>query len=105
MAPLPEPPPAPASAAAKALEAASFVYVRSPPAAPALARAYRGPYKVHKKSQKVFIVEVGQSFEAVIVDCLKPHLGGPVTAAAKPPRRGRPPLTSSSAFLVVTGGG
>jgi transposase InsO family protein len=95
VAPLPQPPPQPTPAASKALHAASFVYVRSPPAAPSLAPAYRGPYRVHKKSQKIFILEVGQRFEAVSVDRLKPHLGGPV-AAAKPPRRGRPPRRQES---------
>jgi hypothetical protein len=32
-----------------ALQAAEFVYVKSPPAAPSLSPAYRGPYKVVKK--------------------------------------------------------
>jgi hypothetical protein len=65
------------------------VYVRSPPAAPGLSPRYRGPYLVHKRTQKYFIIMMGGRYDAVSVDRLKPHLGG-VTPAADPPHRGRP---------------
>jgi transposase InsO family protein len=78
-----------------ALQAAEFVYVKSPPAAPSLTPAYRGPYKVVKKSDKYFIVRLGNRFDAITVDRLKPHLGGAIEPAA-PPARGRPRTRRSS---------
>jgi hypothetical protein len=54
---------------------ADFVYVKSPPAATGLFPAYRGPYRVHKKLPKFFIIDikVGGHFDAVSTDRLKPH--------------------------------
>jgi cleavage and polyadenylation specificity factor subunit 1 len=108
VAPLKTPPPAATASPSPQLRAADFVYIRSPPAAPALAAAYRGPYAVHKRGDKVFIVKVGGRYEAVTIDRLKPHLGGPPLPAA-PPRRGRPPgraaTGSSSGLAASTGGG
>jgi transposase InsO family protein len=72
------------------LMAADFVYVRALPKAPALSTPYRGPYAVHKRSLKIFIIKMGGRFEAVTVDRLKPHLGSSPRPAS-PPRRGRPP--------------
>jgi hypothetical protein len=80
--------------ALKKLMAARFVYVRSPPAAPSLSPAYRGPYEVHKRAEKFFILRLGGRFDAVSVDRLKPHMGGTVEPAL-PPRRGRPPGRTS----------
>jgi transposase InsO family protein len=74
-----------------ALAAAKHVYVRSPPAAPALSPAYRGPYRVLGRGEKFFKVVIGNRIESLSVDRLKPHAGdSPVLAS--PPRRGRPPL-------------
>jgi hypothetical protein len=73
-----------------ALRAASHVYVRSPPPAPSLTPAYRGPYLVHKKAEKFFILKLGPHFDAVSIDRLKPHLGSSPPVAASPPSRGRP---------------
>jgi hypothetical protein len=78
----------------KSLLEADFVYVRSPPAAPALSPAYRGPYKVVQTSEKYFMLKIGDHFDAITVDRLKPHLGPSAPAAASPPKRGRPPKTS-----------
>jgi cleavage and polyadenylation specificity factor subunit 1 len=87
----PLPPPSPSSTSpSPALLKARFVYVRAPPANPALAPHYRGPYEVHRRADKFFIIKLGSRFDAVSVDRLKPHLGGDVQPAA-PPRRGRPP--------------
>jgi transposase InsO family protein len=69
---------------------AEFVYVRSPPAAPALSPAYRGPYKVIRRSEKYFMVQLGDRFDAISIDRLKPHLGRALPSAATPPKRGRP---------------
>jgi transposase InsO family protein len=75
-----------------ALQAASHVYVRSPPNSAALVLAYRGPYQVVSRTAKFFTIRVGDRSDTVSVDQIKPHLGGPPAAAAAPPRRGRPPL-------------
>jgi transposase InsO family protein len=90
VAPLPPPPAGGGQQLHPSLFTAMHVYVRSPPAAPGLSPRYRGPYLVHKRSQKYFIIMIGGRYDAVSVDRLKPHLGG-VTPAADPPRRGRPP--------------
>jgi hypothetical protein len=71
------------------LQTAQFVYVRSPPAAPSLSPAYRGPYKVINTGVKTFKVMVGGREEVISVDRLKPHLGPPPEPAS-PPQRGRP---------------
>jgi hypothetical protein len=85
---------------------ADFLYV--PLAAPAVAQVYRGPYAVHKRAAKVFIVKVGSRYEAVSIDRLKPHLGSQPFLAV-PPSRGRPlqrpPVGSSSGPQASTGGG
>jgi hypothetical protein len=73
------------------LQAAEFVYVRAPLA---LTPLYPGPFRVHKQTDKFFIIKVGGKFDAVSVDRLKPHLGGPVMPA-DPPRHSRPPLSSA----------
>jgi transposase InsO family protein len=78
------------SAVAAQLKKAAFVYVKSPPAAPALSPAFRGPYAVHKRGSHFFVIRMGQRYEAVALDRLKPHLGE-VPLPADPPRRGRPP--------------
>jgi hypothetical protein len=79
-----------AAGALKKLMAVRFVYVRSLAAVPSLSPAYRGPYEVHKRAEKFFILRLGGRFDAVSVNRLKPHLGGTVEPAL-PPRRSRPP--------------
>jgi transposase InsO family protein len=106
----PPPPPDPGSSPLAALHAATYVYVRSPPAAPSLAPLYRGPFLVVKRAEKFFILKMGGRFDAISVDRLKPHLGGP-TVPAEPPRRGRPPGSGTrqpaapSSVAAGTGGG
>jgi hypothetical protein len=70
-----------------ALFQASHVYVRP---AGVLAPAYRGPFEVIKRSEKVFIVKIGQQFDAISIDRLKTHTGSPPPTSATPPARGRP---------------
>jgi hypothetical protein len=78
-----------------ALFKATHVYVKSPAAAPALSPAYRGPYLVHRRSDKFFILRIGGRYDAISVDRLKPHLGASPPVAATPPRRGRPAKNNS----------
>jgi hypothetical protein len=77
------------------LQQAQFVYIRTPPAAPALSPAYRGPYRVIQPGAKVFRVMIGGREDKVSTDRLKPHLGPPPEPASPPPR-GRPPNSVSS---------
>jgi transposase InsO family protein len=110
VAPLPPPSAAASSKPPSSLMAAAFVYVRAPPAAPGLSPMYRGPYEVVKRTSKYFIIKMGGRFDAVTVDRLKPHLGGPVVPAV-PPRRGRPPKSGPvgeaalGTIVASTGGG
>jgi hypothetical protein len=85
--PLPPPSAAASSKPPSSLMAAAFVYVRALPGAPGLSPMYRGPNEVVKQTTKYFIIKMGGRFDAVTVDLLKPHLGGPVVPAA-PPRHG-----------------
>jgi len=99
--PLPPPPTRPlsyseaASAPSAQLMAAKFVFVRRGAANTPLAPLYDGPFLVVKRGQKTFELEVGGRREVVSVDRLKPYLGVEVDPA-QPPRRGRPPGSSSA---------
>jgi transposase InsO family protein len=86
----PLPTPDEKTAVSQQLRAAKFVYIKAPPAASSLSPAFRGPYAVHKRSEKFYIVKIGQRYEAVSLDRLKPHVGG-TAIPAEPPKRGRPP--------------
>jgi Integrase core domain len=74
----------------EALMTATHVYVRSPPAAPSLTPVYSGPFLVHKRAGKYFILRMVSRFDAITVDRLKPHRGSSPPDVASPPRRGRP---------------
>ncbi len=59
---------------------------------------YAGPYKVLRRSEKVYELQVGDPVERVVADWLKPHLGEePVPAL--PPHHGRPPGSGGSGSL------
>jgi hypothetical protein len=91
-----------------ALHAATHVYVRAPPASPALSPAYRGPYQVLWRGPKFFRLAIGGREDNVSIDRFKPHLGGNPIAAALP-ARGRPPAKlvapASSTVEPEPGGG
>jgi Integrase core domain len=80
---------------ARRLRGARFVYMRSPPTAPALTPAYRGPYRVLEEGRKSFRVLVGGRPDSISVDRFKPHVGGKTPELADPPRRGRPPVVGT----------
>jgi cleavage and polyadenylation specificity factor subunit 1 len=61
----PLPPPNDTAAVSQQLRAAEFVYIKAPPAALSLSPAFRGPYAVRKRSEKFYIVKIGQRYEAV----------------------------------------
>jgi hypothetical protein len=62
---LPPSPPDDTAGVSQQLRAAEFVYIKAPPAALSLSPAFRGPYAVHKRSEKFYIVKIGQWYEAV----------------------------------------
>jgi hypothetical protein len=69
---------------------AAYVYVREGPAGGPFQAAYRGPYRVLGRSEKVYKLQIGDRIENVSADRLKPHTGSEPEVAV-PPVRGRPP--------------
>jgi hypothetical protein len=96
-------PPQQQSAVVSQLQRAAFVYVKSPPAAPALSPAYRGPYAVHKRADNFFIIKMGQRFEAVALIWARPRAlrirlaeGGLAAAGTTSSSAGMPPPLGGS---------
>jgi hypothetical protein len=79
------------------LAAAEFVFVRRDSVAPPLTPPYTGPFKVLRRSLHTFQVQVGNRTETISTHRLKTCVSSSDTAAAEPPRRGRPPLAQSGA--------
>jgi hypothetical protein len=79
------------------LAAADFVFVRRDSVAPPLTPPYTGPFKVLRRSLHTFQVQVGNRTETISTHCLKTCISSSDTAAAEPPRRGRPPLAQPGA--------
>jgi len=67
-----------------------FVFVRKDGVSPSLAQPYDGPYRVLRRSLHSFQLQVGSRTEEVSTHRLKICRAPPDTAAAEPPRRGRP---------------
>jgi transposase InsO family protein len=89
---------------ATALDAATHVYMRAPPASPALSPAYRGPYQVLWRGPKFFRLAIGGREDTVSIDCLKPHLGSNPIAAALP-ARGQPSCKTCGSSVLYHGAG
>jgi transposase InsO family protein len=85
--PLPPSPPASSASGGSKLQDARFVFIRSPPAAPALSPAYRGPYLVLDRGEKFFKVQIGGKGDNISVDRLQPYLSREVVTADPPPPR------------------
>jgi hypothetical protein len=79
------------------LATAEFVFIRRDSVAPPLTPPYTGPFKVLRRSLHTFQVQVGNRTETVSTHRLKTCISSSDTAAAEPPRRGRPPLAQSGA--------
>jgi hypothetical protein len=79
------------------LAAADFVFVRRDSVAPPLTPPYTGPFKVLRRATHTFQVQVGNRTETISTHRLKACVSSSDTAAAEPPRRGRPPLAQSGA--------
>ena len=64
---------------------AEFVFVRDDASKPPLSPLYRGPYKVLKKFEIFFILQIGNKSDSVSVDRLKAVFSSvPMTPAAPP---------------------
>jgi hypothetical protein len=72
------------------LMSSEFVLVRKDGVSPSLAQPYDGPYKVLRRSLHTFQLQIGTRIEEVSTHRLKVCRTPPNTAAAIPPRRGRP---------------
>ncbi len=79
------------------LATAEFVFIRRDSVAPPLTPLYTGPFKVLRRSLHTFQVQVGNRTETVSTHRLKTCVSSSDTAAAEPPRRGRPPLAQPGA--------
>jgi hypothetical protein len=79
------------------LAAAEFVFVRRDSVAPPLTPPYSGPFRVLRRSLHTFQVQVGNRTETISTHRLKTCVSSSDTAAAEPPRRGRPPLSHPGA--------
>jgi transposase InsO family protein len=72
------------------LMSSEFVLVRKDGVSPSLAQPYDGPYKVLRRSLHTFQLQIGTRIEEISTHRLKVCRTPPDTAAAIPPRRGRP---------------
>ncbi len=79
------------------LAEADFVFFRQDSGAPPLTPPYTGPFKVLRRSLHTFQVQVGNRTETISTHRLKSCFSSADTAAAEPPRRGRPPLAQHGA--------
>ena len=75
---------------------AEFVFVRHVASKPPLSPLYRGPYKVIKRYQKFFILQIGDKSDSVSVDRLKAVYSPVTVTPAVPPPWGHPCLLPAS---------
>ncbi len=79
------------------LAASEFVFIRRDSTAPPLTPPYTGPFKVLRRAVHTFQVQVGNRTETISTHRLKACVSSSETAAAEPPRRGRPPIAQPGA--------
>ena len=58
---------------------------------------YRGPYKVLRRLETFFVLQIGDKSDSVFVDRLKPIFSNVPVTPAVPPLLGRPCLVPASA--------
>ena len=71
---------------------AEFVFVRDDASKPPLSSLYRGPFQVLSRSEKLFVLQIGDKSDSVSADRLKPAISSTPVVPAVPPLRGRPRL-------------
>ena len=81
---------------------AKYVFVQDDASKPPLSPLYRGPYLVLRRSEKFFILQIGDKKDAVSVDRLKPVFSSVPVIPGVPPVRGRPRLVPASVPDPVT---
>ena len=89
--PQPQPQPLP-----RALLDAEFVFVHDNASKPPLSPLYRGPSRVLQRSEKFFVLQIGDKSDSVSVDRLKPVFSSYPLVPAKPPHLGWPCLVPAS---------
>ena len=72
------------------------MFVRDDASKPPLSPLYRGPYLVLRRSEKFFVLQIGDKKDAVSVDRLKPVFSSSPVVPGLPPVRGRPRLVPAS---------
>ena len=75
---------------------AEFVFVRDDASKPPLSLLYRGPYCVLRRSEKFFVIQIGDKSDSVSVDRLKPVISSVPVVPGVPPVCGRPRLKPAS---------
>src|SRR5450830_1760762 len=86
----------------KALLSAEMVLVRRDGVSTPLTARYDGPYRVLRRSLRVFELQVGNRVEKVSTLRLKPAYADPNADVALPPRRGRPPNANLPPVVPAT---
>ena len=64
-----------------------------------MAPLYRGPYGVLRRSEKFFVLQIGDKCHSVSVDRLKPVISSTPVTPAVPPPQGHPRLVPASVTL------
>ena len=72
------------------------MFVRDNASIPPISLLYRGPYRVLKRSEKFFVLQIGEKTNSVSVDRLKPVISSVPVIPGVPPVRGRPRLKPAS---------
>jgi cleavage and polyadenylation specificity factor subunit 1 len=85
------------------LELAELVYLRRGGTLPPLSPPYAGPFRMLKRGNKFFTIQMGDRVETVSVDRLKPHRGASPATVADPPARGRPRRAPAQAAVCRDG--
>ena len=75
---------------------AEFVFVRDDASKPMLSFLYRGPYRVLRRSETFFVIQIGDKSDSVSVDRFKPVISSVPVVPGVPPVRGRPRLKPAS---------
>src|SRR5450830_485225 len=86
----------------KALLSSEMVLVRRDGVSTPLTARYDGPYRVLRRSLRVFELQVGNRVEKVSTLLLKPAYADPNADVALPPRRGRPPNANPPPVVPAT---
>ena len=71
---------------------AEFMFVRDEASKPPLSFLYREPYRVFRRSENIFAIQIGDKSDSVSVDRLKPVISSVQVVPGVPPVCDRPHL-------------